>query len=535
MWTLASRLIQRMNALALAVPTMAVIATVAATFVATPAVAVVTAIDGANYFSCAVVDGGVQCWGLNGDGELGNNSIVSSLVPVQTIAAGSGVTAVATGAAHGCAVVNGGVKCWGYNANGQLGNGSTTQSTVPVDVSGLTSNVGTIEAGENHTCAITGSGGLKCWGYNGFGQLGNGSTTQSTVPVDVSGLTSGVSAVANGAFHTCAILTTGGVKCWGRNDQGQLGNGANAQQNVAVNVSSLSSGVKAIDAGYLHTCALLTNGGLKCWGYNPFGQLGDGGTTSRNVPADVLGMTSGVGDIATGQYHTCATTLTGGGKCWGYNAFGQLGDGTTTQRTQAINVAGQANLFLTPSIVAASAGGYGSCGLTASKGIKCWGLDDWQQLGENDGAATSRSAPVDVSGLISGVVQVSNGRLHACAVLNDGSVKCWGYNGEGELGDGSTTQRTAPTDVSGFGSGSGGSITGISGGYQSTCALLSSGGIKCFGWNGYGQLGEGSTNNRSAPTPVTGISSGATAVENGTYHTCAIVRSEEHTSELQSQ
>ena len=163
MWTLASRLILRTNARALAVPTMAAIATVAAMFLATPAVAVVTAIDGGDYFSCAVVDGGVQCWGFNGDGVFGNDSTASSLVPVQSIAAGSGVTSVATGAAHGCAVVNGGVQCWGFNNRGQLGNNSMAASLVPVQAIAAGSGVISVSANGYHTCAVVG-GGARCWG-----------------------------------------------------------------------------------------------------------------------------------------------------------------------------------------------------------------------------------------------------------------------------------------------------------------------------------------------------------------------------------
>ncbi|MGA9350442.1 MAG: hypothetical protein WBW48_16795, partial [Anaerolineae bacterium] len=186
-----------------------------------------------------------------------------------------------------------------------------------------------IAAGYRHTCALT-AGGVKCWGYNGYGQLGDGTWTWRNTPVDVSGLTSGVTTIAAGSYHTCALTAGGGAKCWGHNNNGQLGDGTTTNRNTPVDVSGLTSGVDAIAAGSYHTCAL-TAGGVKCWGLNDYGQLGDGTTTNRNTPVDVSGLTSGVAAIAAGYYHTCALTA-GGVKCWGRNNNGQLGDGTTTDR-----------------------------------------------------------------------------------------------------------------------------------------------------------------------------------------------------------
>jgi len=147
-----------------------------------------------------------------------------------------------------------------------------------------------VSAGYFHTCGLTTSGGVKCWGWNYFGQLGNGTWTNSNVPVDVSGLSSGVSAISAGEYHTCGLLTSGGVKCWGNNYNGQLGNGNNTRSNVPVDVSGLSSGVSAISAGWIHTCALTSSGGVKCWGNNYNGQLGNGNNTSSNIPVDVVGF-----------------------------------------------------------------------------------------------------------------------------------------------------------------------------------------------------------------------------------------------------
>ena len=197
-----------------------------------------------------------------------------------------------TGLYHTCALLStGAVKCWGYNPHGQTGDGTTTTPrTTPVDVSGLSSGVTAISAFYYHTCALLSTGAVKCWGLNTFGQLGDNSQTTRLTPVDVSGLSSGVDAISAGVYHTCAVLSTGAVKCWGYNPYGQLGDNSQTNRLTPVAVSGLSSGVTAISAGYLHSCAFLSTGAVKCWGGNNFGQLGDNSQTTRLTPVAVSGI-----------------------------------------------------------------------------------------------------------------------------------------------------------------------------------------------------------------------------------------------------
>jgi alpha-tubulin suppressor-like RCC1 family protein len=355
-------------------------------------------------------------------------------------------TAVSAGTAHSCALMaGGGVECWGWNLYGQLGNGTTTDAATPTDVVGLSSGVTAISAGTSYTCALTSTGGVKCWGHNAFGALGDGTDTDRSTPVDVIGLTSGVEAIAAGGNHTCALTTGGGVKCWGSSLYGELGNGGNERNGIwtPVDVTGLTSGVAAITAGGDRTCALTTAGGAKCWGNNDFGQVGDGTTDSRNTPVDVTGLTTGVTAISAGQSHTCAVTAGGGVKCWGANNFGQLGDGTTTNRSTPVDVNG-----LTTGVTAVSAGGAHTCAVIIGGGAKCWGNNTDGQLG--NGTTTDSPTPVGVSGLSTGVTAVGAGGAHTCAVITGGGAKCWGWNANGQLGDGTVTDSSTPVSVTGF-------------------------------------------------------------------------------------
>ena len=255
------------------------------------------------------------------------------------------------GYGHSCVVTTtGGVKCWGLNTYGQLGDGSTTSRNTPVDVSGLTTGVVSVatRVGSFHTCALTTSGGVKCWGRNNWGQLGDGTTTDRSVPADVNGLTSGVVQVSAGDYSTCALTSAGGVKCWGN---GPVGDGTSLSRATPVDVVGLTSGVKFVAVGG-HFCAVTIAGAAKCWGNNANGQLGTGGTTNALTPIDVVGLGSGVATIAPGDFFTCALTSAGGGKCWGFGGSGRLGDGTTTDHFIAAATTG-----LTSGVKAPTQGG----------------------------------------------------------------------------------------------------------------------------------------------------------------------------------
>jgi len=340
-----------------------------------------------------------------------------------------------------CALTSiGGVKCWGANIYGQLGDGTSLNvRSTPVDVTGLTTGVSAISTGGSHACALTSSGGVKCWGLNGYGQLGDGTTISRLTPVDVSGLTSGVTDITTGLNYSCALTTSGGVKCWGSNNQGQLGNTTTIDALSPIYVSGLSSGVSSIAAGGSHACAVTTGGGVKCWGYD-WGFLGDGTSNQQSlVPIDVSGLSSGVASVAASDVHTCALTTTGGVKCWGANNQGECGDGEyTTPRLTPVDVIG-----LTSGVTSISASYYHTCALTVGGGVKCWGVGG----GLGNGSSSDSSSPVDVSGLSSGLSVITAGYNSSCAISTTGVASCWGNNTFGQLGNGSTATSYIPVTV----------------------------------------------------------------------------------------
>lgn len=342
-----------------------------------------------------------------------------------------------------------------------------------------------VVAGQNHTCALTTTGGVKCWGKNTSGQLGTGDTIDQATPANVVGLDSGVSAIAADDVNTCALVSTGAVKCWGGNWNGQLGDGTTEQRLMPVDVVGLNE-VSAIAAGPSHTCALTSAGTVKCWGDNLFGQLGDGTTKQRLIPVDVVGL-NGVSAIVAGSTHTCALTSAGTVKCWGQGAF--LGTGTWISSLTPVDVVG-----MNSGVLAIAAGAYHTCALTSAGAVKCWGSNDWGQLGDN--TTLGKTTPTDVVGLGSGVAAITGGNAHTCALTTAGEVKCWGMNVFGQLGTGNTDNHATPANVVGLDS----ETASISAGGVSTCGRTAANGVKCWGSNRYGQLGNNTK--VDSPTPV---------------------------------
>lgn len=368
-----------------------------------------------------------------------------SITPTPPSAQEAAFIPLATGWNHTCVITSkGGVMCWGSNDNGQLGDGSRTERTRPVSVKNLTVPAVAVTAGWGHTCILTEEGGVKCWGRNKYGELGDGTNQRSSEPVDVSGLASGVVAIAAGDDHTCAVNAQGGVKCWGYNNFGQLGDGTTETRNVPVDIPRLSGGVTSIAAGAAYTCAGTIRGEVMCWGNNELGQLGDGSDApSRGTPDVVSGLTDGITALAAKGGHSCIINGSGGIQCWGQNKYGQLGDGTAKDQFTPVKVTG-----LDGAVSIIAAGWNQSCGVLAGGVLNCWGWNYYGQLG--DDSIVSRLQPVSVKGLTGKTIAVDGGGGHTCALMGDGTVYCWGFNKSGQLGDHTNLDSSLPVKVDGI-------------------------------------------------------------------------------------
>lgn len=350
------------------------------------------------------------------------------------------VTSVSAGSARTFALDQSGLgTVWGAPHLGDNGDGG--MRTLPTPLVGL-SGATQLRAGTSMGCGL-GTGGMFCWGENANGQLGDGTTTRRLTPTPVLGLSTGVTAIAPGEWHSCAIVG-GGVKCWGNHQFGQVGDGTTvAQRNSPVNVTGLTSGAAFVAVGRRHSCAALGDGGVRCWGMNAQGAVGDGTTSNRNAPVVVSGLPGPAIAVAAGDGFSCALlAVSGQVHCWGANAGGALGDGTTAQRTIAGPVSALAG------VVQISAGSAHACAVTGGGAALCWGLNGAGQVG--DGTSANKLTPVPVTGLGANVAGVSAGENHTCAILTDGSLRCWGGNGSGQLGTGSTVPSLVPIPVTGL-------------------------------------------------------------------------------------
>jgi alpha-tubulin suppressor-like RCC1 family protein len=327
---------------------------------------------------------------------------------------------VAAGRWHTCALsIAGRVSCWGWNGAGQLGDGSHLDSLLPK----LVSNLGcatAISVGDTNSCALLVDGTVSCWGDK---------PGQASQPTLIPGL-AGVTAVAAGASDHACVVAAGKVRCWGNNNDGQLGDGTKTRSSLPVAVPDLE-GVTALAVGTAHTCAVLGGGGMRCWGRNDSGQLGDGSMKDSSLPVTVMGVASAKTATA-GFGHTCALLEDGSARCWGINSA------NSSIPAPVPGIVG--------AIALASGGGAGHTCALVGESVKCWGnANGYGQLGTR--GTTEYGTPALVLG-IAGATAITAGDGHNCAVLGGGpSILCWGQNNQGQLGDGSHLNTATPVPV----------------------------------------------------------------------------------------
>ncbi|MCA0404165.1 MAG: hypothetical protein LCH30_10285 [Proteobacteria bacterium] len=349
-------------------------------------------------------------------------------------------------------MVVGGVKCWGLNLYGQLGSsvnhGTSDPNNVPTDVLNLTSGVVAVTTGSAHSCALLQTGDVQCWGLNQYGQLGTGTNSgtmmENYTPMTIDELAGSVLAISNGTNHSCALLTTGSVYCWGLSQVGQIGRLRKtlSENSSPFELEDLSADVILVSGGALHSCALLKDGTVKCWGWNYFGQLGNDTNVgerdmANSTPLGVDGLASKVVSISGGAYHTCALLDTGDIQCWGQNHFGQLGNTLNSGEEDVATPTPVSVQSLGSPALSVVSGAFHSCALLQNGDVKCWGSNNYGQLGNssNSGSELENDVPLTVTGLSADVATIAAGVYHNCALLKTGTVECWGNNLYGQLGN----------------------------------------------------------------------------------------------------
>jgi alpha-tubulin suppressor-like RCC1 family protein len=377
-------------------------------------------------------------------------------------------------------------------------------------VDGPLTGINSIRAGENHTCALFNNGLLRCWGRNHLGQLGYGNTlpigtTSSNLPYTAGDvpLLSAATRVATGGNHTCALLDSGLVRCWGNNQFGQLGFNSTEHVGDGEAIASfgyvnLGGNAVKLAAGFEHTCALMDTQKVRCWGRSQYGQLGYGNTNSigdNEQPwrAGDVDVGAPVQDLVAGGYHTCALLTDGAVRCWGLGGSGQLGYGTTTNVGDSQNPSSRGNVNVGGPVRQLSAGLHHTCALLNTGRVRCWGLGTSGQLGYGNGTSVLQptvAGDVNLGTPTTRALQVAAGGAHTCALLDDGTLKCWGAGADGRLGYGSSATQLAPPAATVNLDGA--TAYQISAGGAHTCALLSTGKARCWGNGLYGQLGIGS-------------------------------------------
>mgnify|MGYP000405570142 CR=1 FL=1 len=439
---------------------------------------------------------------------------------VATAVTGQQVQGVAAGLVHSCVVVQGAVHCWGYNGHGELGDGTRVDRRAPAPVVGIEDAVAVV-AGGWHTCALRRGGTVMCWGDGGEGQIGDGATEARLVPTAVAGLT-GVTRIAVGTSHSCAIGAGGGVWCWGMNGYGEVDtrvfDGTGTPNRVRpVRVPGVTA--SAIAAGGNYTCAV-SEGEVRCWGQAPLPDLRDGEVAEETGGVVTVPGVQGAVEVAAGDRHACARLGDGRVQCWGQGREGQRGDGVADPLPPRwpgphpppwrAPPQGVVTVAEVRDAVQVAAGSDSTCVRTAAGAVQCWGQGRDGQLG--DGGTTVQTRAVTAK--IEGVVDLSVGSAHACALEGDGTTWCWGYNEYGQADNRGAGEDAAPVRVVGA------RATAVAVGSGHVCAL-GEGRVWCVGENVYGQLGDGTRVDRSAPVTVAGIQD-AVQVVAGERHTCVV-------------
>ena len=352
---------------------------------------------------------------------------------------------LALGGLHSCVVrTTGELRCWGHNQDGELGDGTLINRPTPTTVLG--GSYVQASGGNYFTCGLTAAGAVTCWGRNADGQLGDGTNLSRGTPAPVQGLQSGVLQIVAGPASACALMADHTVRCWGNNVYGQLGDNTQLPRLAPVTVAGLRN-VASIAVGATHTCARLTDGALKCWGWAYHGLLGNGEGaigTIRLAPVDVVSLGTPTAAVA-GANSTCTPLATGRLQCWGRNQYSQLGDGSTVENSLPV-------LAIVADVASVAVGAVNACAVNASHVVSCWGDNSEGSVGNGTrGPGVVQATPVVVAGLPSDVVEIDAGQQHVCALTASDRLFCWGYNVFGQIGDGTTnTDRSSAIEIIGM-------------------------------------------------------------------------------------
>ena len=457
-------------------------------------------------------DGTLWAWGQNTDGQLGDRPTIDSLVPKQESTAATDWSSVSAGYMYTIALkVDGTLWAWGNNEYGQLGDGTTTNRSVPTQESTAATDWSSVSVGIGHAAALKDDGTLWAWGYNGSGQLGDGTTTHRSVPTQESTTATDWSSVSAGYMYTIALKVDGTLWAWGDNTDGQLGDGTRTNNFVPTQESTAATDWSSVSVGDYHTVAIKDDGTLWAWGDNTDGQLGDGTTNNKSVPTQESTAATDWSSVSAGGDYTEALKDDGTLWAWGYNGSGQLGDGTTTNRSVPTQESTTATDWSSVSV------GIGHAAALKDDGtLWAWGDNFNGELG--DGTTTDSLVPKQESTTATDWSSVSVGGNHTVALKVDGTLWAWGDNGGGQLGEGTTTDRLVPTQESTTAT----DWSSVSAGYMYTIALKVDGTLWAWGDNTDGQLGDGTTNNKSVPIQESTVATDWSSASAGYRQTIAL-------------